>query len=122
MKPTLEQVRQVLAAMLDHADGGWIGEGEDIASELIDYIDGKLPDTPRQWARGLKDRAYLVNIHDPGARRGPFCSREAAERFLAAMPERAVSVSPIGSTDDRANYVVLGFDEFKEAQAAGRTL
>ena len=49
-KPTLEQITKVLRR-LDIAHG-WIGEGDEIVRELLDYIDGKNTEIA-DWALKL---------------------------------------------------------------------
>ena len=45
-KPTLDQVADVLRRAMNA--GGWIGECEDIATDLLDYIDG-VDDDIVEW-------------------------------------------------------------------------
>lgn len=40
VKPTLEEVRDFVRKLVELSHHGWIGEGEEIAQELLDYIDG----------------------------------------------------------------------------------
>lgn len=112
-KPTLEQVRDLVASMVERAEGGWIGEGEDLAKQLLDYIDGNAPKAPQEWAEGISKRAYLVVLDDPGETRGPFDSSRQARQLLSKLPEEGAEVSPYGSTYPRASYVVMTREEFK---------
>lgn len=38
--PTLSEVRELVATMVELSTHGWIGEGEQIAQDLLAYIDG----------------------------------------------------------------------------------
>lgn len=116
-KPTLAEVRELLATMLERSTHGWIGEGEDIAREIFEYIDGESPDSPQQWKEGIDKWAYIVKYDDLGATRGPFDSHQQATEFLASMPEKATPISPIGPTADRDSYVVVSREEFRRFKA-----
>lgn len=114
MKPTLEQVRDVIDTMVEHGERSWIGEGEEIAKELLDYIDGKSPDTPAEWKRGMDEWVYLVaDVYPESGLRGPFNSRQEAETWLAKIPEQGASVSTWGRVSPRASYRVLTREAFK---------
>jgi len=53
-RPSLEQVREFLARLLRMT--GWIGEGDEIAQAVFDFIDGD-PRTLESWARPLRNEA-----------------------------------------------------------------
>lgn len=114
-RPSLDEVREVIATMVERSERGWIGEGEEIATELLAFIDGHSPNTPTQWKLGMDEWAYIVNPHDPGHTRGPFDSYQKASDFLALMPEYATARSPIGPTANRDSYVVLTRAEYRRA-------
>lgn len=107
MKPTLEQVRDVIAAMMEKDSIYWIGEGRDIAEELLAYIDGESPNTPDEWKKGLDDWVYLVTDADGFGDRGPFESRQKAEAWLAEIPEQGICPSQWGKVAPRASYRIL---------------
>ena len=111
MKPSLAQVRDLIVTMLEWNRRGWIGEGDEIAREILAYIDGDNPDAIAEWKRGMDDWTY---VHaEPDEIRGPFDSRDEALAFIAQLPERATCPSPWGRTSDRDSYRVLTRDEYK---------
>jgi hypothetical protein len=112
-KPDLAQVRDLVATMIEQSSRCWIGEGEEIAQEVLAYIDGHSPDALTEWKRGMDDWTYLY-AESPPQMRGPFKSRQDALDMLARLPERATSPSPFGPTADRDSYVVLTRDEYKQ--------
>lgn len=117
-KPTLEEVRDVIATMVERSTRGWIGEGEEIATELLDYIDGKNPEALAEWKRGIEEWVYLVTGENPKDVRGPFDSRQEAEEWLAKIPKQGALLSPWGRVASRASYVVLTREEFKDRELA----
>ena len=106
-KPSIEEIRHLVSIMIERSYSAWIGEGSEIAQELLDYIDGRNPTATAEWEEGMDKWAYIVSTHDPGQRRGPFDSYQKAKDFLASMPEHATARSPIGPTLDRDSYVVM---------------
>lgn len=113
-KPSLAQVRDLIVTMLDRGHG-WIGEGDEIAEEILDYIDGKNPNALAHWKRVMDDWVYVYA--EPDEMRGPFDSRDKALAFIAELPEHATCPSPWGRTSDRNTYRVLTRDEYKAHKA-----
>jgi hypothetical protein len=76
MKPTIAEVRELVTKMLTLANGGWIGEGDEIAADILAYIDGDLT----VLASWIEDE----RIHNERERMNPSAKRITYRR--RAMP------------------------------------